>query len=41
VRNILHEEVESGVADNARWDELEERVDLHRSPQPICLAVGT
>ena len=41
VRNILHEEAESGHVDDALWDTLEQRVELHRSPQPICLAVGT
>ena len=41
VRDILHEEVESDMLDHDAWDELEERVDLHRSPRPISLAVGT
>ena len=41
VRDILHEEVERGFEDDAAWDELEERVELHRSPQPVGLAVGT
>ena len=40
VRDILHEEAESGRADDAAWDELEDRVHLHRSPEPISLAVG-
>jgi anaerobic magnesium-protoporphyrin IX monomethyl ester cyclase len=41
VRDILHDEVESGWPDDGAWDELEDRVHLHRSPQPISLAVGT
>jgi len=41
VRDILHDEVERGFEDDAAWDELEERVELHRSPQPVGLAVGT
>ena len=41
VRDILHDENEDGLADDAAWDELEERVELHRSPRPIGLAVGT
>ena len=41
VRDILHEEVESGWPNGEAWDELEDRVHLHRSPQPISLAVGT
>ncbi len=41
VRDILHEEVERGFEDDTAWDELEERVELHRSPQPVGLAVGT
>jgi anaerobic magnesium-protoporphyrin IX monomethyl ester cyclase len=41
VRDILHEEVETGWPDDGAWDELEDRVHLHRSPQPISLAVGT
>jgi anaerobic magnesium-protoporphyrin IX monomethyl ester cyclase len=40
VRDILHAEVELGFADNGAWDDLEQRADLHRSPQPIGLAVG-
>jgi anaerobic magnesium-protoporphyrin IX monomethyl ester cyclase len=41
VRDILHDEVESGTADHGAWDDLENRVHLHRSPSPISLAVGT
>ena len=41
VRDILHEEVESGLTEREAWDDLENRVDLHRSPSPISLAVGT
>jgi anaerobic magnesium-protoporphyrin IX monomethyl ester cyclase len=41
VRNILHDEVERGLVDDGAWDELEERVHLHRSPRPISLAVGS
>ena len=40
VRDILHREVETGIVDQEAWDELEDRVDLHRSPRPIRLAVG-
>jgi anaerobic magnesium-protoporphyrin IX monomethyl ester cyclase len=40
VRNILHAEVETGLADDAAWDELEDRVDQHRSPRPVGLVVG-
>jgi anaerobic magnesium-protoporphyrin IX monomethyl ester cyclase len=40
VRDILHDEVESGWGDDAAWDELEDRVHLHRSPEPVSLAVG-
>ena len=40
VRDILHEEAESGLRDDEAWDELEDRVHLHRSPEPISLAVG-
>jgi anaerobic magnesium-protoporphyrin IX monomethyl ester cyclase len=41
VRDILHGEVESGCLNNDAWDELEDRVHLHRSPRPVSLAVGT
>jgi anaerobic magnesium-protoporphyrin IX monomethyl ester cyclase len=41
VRDIMHREVESGFVDESIWDELEQRVHLHRSPEPIELAVGT
>jgi anaerobic magnesium-protoporphyrin IX monomethyl ester cyclase len=41
VRDILHEEVESGTASESAWDDLEDRVHLHRSPRPISLAVGS
>ncbi|HEY7958917.1 MAG TPA: radical SAM protein [Sphingomicrobium sp.] len=41
VRDILHQEVESGLPDHDAWEELEERVHLHRSPEPFNLAVGT
>ena len=41
VRDILHDEAETGLADDAAWDELEDRVHLHRSPEPISLAVGS
>jgi anaerobic magnesium-protoporphyrin IX monomethyl ester cyclase len=41
VRDILHQENESGFFDEDAWDELERRVHLHRSPEPIELAVGT
>jgi anaerobic magnesium-protoporphyrin IX monomethyl ester cyclase len=41
VRDILHEEVELGTCDDDAWCELEERVELHRSPRPIALAVGS
>jgi anaerobic magnesium-protoporphyrin IX monomethyl ester cyclase len=41
VRDILHEEVESGCLNNDAWDELEDRVHLHRSPRPVSLAVGS
>jgi hypothetical protein len=37
----MHREVESGFVDESIWDELEQRVHLHRSPEPIELAVGT
>jgi anaerobic magnesium-protoporphyrin IX monomethyl ester cyclase len=40
VRDILHEEAENGLANNEAWDELEDRVHLHRSPEPVSLAVG-
>lgn len=40
VRDILHQEVETGLWDHQAWDELEDRVDLHRSPRPVGLAVG-
>jgi anaerobic magnesium-protoporphyrin IX monomethyl ester cyclase len=38
VRDILHQEVETGALLPARWDELEGCVELHRSPQPISFA---
>jgi anaerobic magnesium-protoporphyrin IX monomethyl ester cyclase len=41
VRDILHEEVETGCFDDDAWDDLEERVHLHRSPQPVSFAVGS
>ena len=41
VRDILHQEVQGALADDGAWDDLEERVHLHRSPQPVSLAVGT
>jgi anaerobic magnesium-protoporphyrin IX monomethyl ester cyclase len=41
VRDILHDEVESGLVDDCAWFDLEQRVHLHRSPEPISLAVGT
>lgn len=41
VRDILHQEVDSGRPHAAVWDELAERVELHRSPRPIGLAVGS
>jgi anaerobic magnesium-protoporphyrin IX monomethyl ester cyclase len=41
VRDILHDEVESGCPNHDAWDELEDRVHLHRSPRPVSLAVGT
>jgi anaerobic magnesium-protoporphyrin IX monomethyl ester cyclase len=41
VRDLLHREVESGTPDEQAWDLLEDRVHLHRSPQPVSLAVGT
>ena len=41
VRDILHDEVESGLTDDQIWNELEKSVELHRSPEPISLAVGT
>jgi anaerobic magnesium-protoporphyrin IX monomethyl ester cyclase len=41
VRDILHLEAELRFADDEAWDELEERVHLHRSPRPVSLAVGT
>jgi anaerobic magnesium-protoporphyrin IX monomethyl ester cyclase len=41
VRDILHQEAESGLADEEAWDELENRVHLHRSPEPVSLAVGS
>jgi len=41
VRDILHQEVEGALADDGAWDDLEERVHLHRSPRPVSLAVGT
>ncbi|HJP68754.1 MAG TPA: hypothetical protein VJ846_07615, partial [Sphingomicrobium sp.] len=40
VRDILHREVDTRIVDHEAWDELERRVDLHRSPRPIRLAVG-
>ncbi|HEX3422619.1 MAG TPA: radical SAM protein [Sphingomicrobium sp.] len=41
VRDILHKEVESGFADHVSWNALEDQVHLHRSPEPLHLAVGT
>ena len=41
VRDIMHQEIESGFIDGSAWDELEQRVHLHRSPEPIELAVGS
>ena len=41
VRDILHEEVESGFVNEGAWNDLEDRVHLHRSPRPISLAVGS
>lgn len=41
VRDILHEEVESGRIEPRAWEDLEERVHLHLSPRPVNLAVGT
>lgn len=40
VRDILHEEAETGVSLHSAWDEIEERIDQHRSPRPVSLAVG-
>ena len=40
-RDIMHREVESGFHDDDAWGELKERVHLHRSPEPVELAVGT
>jgi anaerobic magnesium-protoporphyrin IX monomethyl ester cyclase len=40
VRDILHDETENGIADDGAWLELEERVELHRSPRPVGLMVG-
>jgi hypothetical protein len=40
VRDILHEEAETGISLHSAWDEIEERIDQHRSPRPISLAVG-
>ena len=41
VRDILHDEVESGIVNEGAWNDLEDRVHLHRSPRPISLAVGS
>lgn len=41
VRDIMHQEIESGLFDDDPWEELERRVHLHRSPEPVELAVGT
>jgi anaerobic magnesium-protoporphyrin IX monomethyl ester cyclase len=41
IRDILHEEVETGCSNESAWDAIEERVHLHRSPRPVSLAVGT
>jgi anaerobic magnesium-protoporphyrin IX monomethyl ester cyclase len=40
VRDILHQELERGFADDLAWVALEDRVPLHRSPEPLHLAVG-
>jgi anaerobic magnesium-protoporphyrin IX monomethyl ester cyclase len=40
IRDILHEEVESGRYDDGLWEELAERDHLHRSPHPVSLALG-
>jgi radical SAM superfamily enzyme YgiQ (UPF0313 family) len=39
VRDLLHDEVDRGRADDAAWDRLEADVHLHRSPSPSSLAI--
>jgi anaerobic magnesium-protoporphyrin IX monomethyl ester cyclase len=40
VRDILHEEAETGNFDNDIWADLEEQAQFHRSPHPFNLALG-
>jgi anaerobic magnesium-protoporphyrin IX monomethyl ester cyclase len=38
VRDVLHDEVESGARDNGFWAALADQAHVHRSPEPFCLA---
>ena len=40
VRDLLHEEVETGERDEETWAQLSEQAHFHRSPRPFRLAVG-
>jgi len=40
VRNLLHDEVDAGRADDAAWAVLERQAHRHRSPSPSSLALG-
>jgi len=39
VRDLLHREVETGLLDDGAWEQLEDQVHLHRSPEPSSLAL--
>lgn len=40
IRDLLHEEVETGEQDEEAWTRLSEQAHFHRSPRPFRLAVG-
>jgi anaerobic magnesium-protoporphyrin IX monomethyl ester cyclase len=40
LRDALHAEARSGVADDARWAELELEAELQRSPSPLVAVEG-
>jgi len=41
VRDLLHREVETRIADPDAWDLLDEEAQSYRSEAPLCLAAGT
>ena len=40
VRDVLHDEVRTGIVDDARWSELARDEWAHRSPEPLVAAAG-